>query len=78
MACYGISKIQGMYCLAMEYMNLNDMGSLFPHTKWKHYDEKISIISSIALSIARGIKHFHSKNIVHRDLRPENILVKIK
>ena len=32
-------------------------------------------LSSIALGIAQGLKHIHNKDVIHRDLKPQNIVL---
>ena len=59
----------------MEYMNLGNLSVCFGGMAWKHFDDRVSVVTNIALSIARGMKYIHENKIVHGDLKPENILV---
>ena len=34
-------------------------------------------LMSIALGIVRGVQHIHSKNMIHRDIKPQNVLLDI-
>jgi len=64
-------KATGKHYLIMEYVDgpsahvlLERMGRL-----------PVGDAVHIALDIARGLEHVHSRNIVHRDIKPDNILM---
>lgn len=40
------------------------------------WPRSISSVAHIATEIARGMRYIHSKRFVHRDLKPDNILVR--
>lgn len=57
--------------LVMEYLNGINLGTLL--AGFQHLDPKRSL--RIFLQICKGLDHIHCKNIVHRDVKPSNILL---
>ncbi|CAB4423416.1 unnamed protein product [Rhizophagus irregularis] len=68
----GITKVSGSYTLVLEYANEGNLRDYleknFTSLNWKN---KIQM----ALDITCGLKFLHSKEMIHRDLHPKNILV---
>ena len=61
------------YLIIMEYIN---GGNLFSFVKKRRkLSEKLA--KFLFLQIIKGIKYIHSKNIVHRDIKLENILIDV-
>ncbi len=63
-------KEDGMPYMVMEYINGEDLKKLLLHKKTKklqRYD--------LVLQIGRGLDYLHENNIIHQDIKPENILV---
>ena len=42
------------------------------HDFWKAGEQAVRFILA---SVILGVEHLHSKNIVYRDLKPENVLI---
>ncbi|CAF1148117.1 unnamed protein product [Didymodactylos carnosus] len=61
------------YVLVMEFMDKGSLNSLLYKTK-----EKLSLRKklSLACDVASGMKKIHDYRMIHRDIRPDNILVK--
>ena len=61
--------------IVMEYCDNKDLKSFI--NIHKNYNELINeeVIYNIILDICYGIKEIHSKNLIHSDLKPENIFI---
>ena len=59
--------------IIMEYCDLGDLNNFF-----EKYQEKLDTKSRVNImsQISRGIAFLHGQNIVHRDIKPGNILLK--
>ena len=68
---YDVGSENGLYYIVMEYVEGITL---------KTYIEKKGQLSfkesaSIAIQVARGIESAHNKNIIHRDIKPQNIII---
>ena len=68
---YDVGSEEGLYYIVMEYVEGITL---------KTYIEKKGQLSfkesaSIAIQVARGIEVAHSKGIIHRDIKPQNIII---
>lgn len=68
---YSYEKIGNKEILSMEYLgpSLDDL------YKFCHYKFSLKTVSMIALQIIDRIEFIHSKNIIHRDIKPDNFLI---
>ena len=68
---YDVGSEDGLYYIVMEYVEGITL---------KTYIEKKGQLSfkesaSIAIQVARGIEAAHNKEIIHRDIKPQNIII---
>ncbi len=68
---YDVGSQNGSYYIVMEYV---------PGITLKDYVEKKGRLNyretlSIAIQVARGIQAAHANNIIHRDIKPQNIII---
>ncbi len=57
--------------IAMECLEGGTLEDLINEGRFKNYDE----IFDITAQIAKGLFHAHSKNVIHRDVKPANIMM---
>ena len=67
--------VKESYYIIMEYCENFDLRKFIDKYKEKQIliDEKVILI--IILDICCGLKEIHNKNIIHKDLKPENIYI---
>ena len=68
---YDVGEEDGIYYIVMEYV---DGGTLKDYIKKKGSLDPEETID-IGLHICSAIKHAHDNKIVHRDIKPQNILM---
>jgi serine/threonine protein kinase len=61
--------------IVMEYLNSGDLETFLQKKKFKLSE---NIIKSIAYQIADGLRYLHSFGIIHRDIKPQNIMIASK
>ena len=68
---YDFGKYEYGYYMVMEYIDGSDLEALLSEGKNLHPQE----IQSIIHHIAQALDHAHSHNVVHRDVKPSNIMI---
>jgi serine/threonine protein kinase len=69
--CYGAGKQFGRHYLAMELVEGASLGD------WLYRLGRLAVGDAvhIALAVGRALSHAHQNSLVHRDVKPDNILV---
>lgn len=68
---YDVGSENGMHYIVMEYVEGITLKTYIEKKGQLSFKEAISI----AIQVGRGIEAAHSKNIVHRDIKPQNIII---
>ena len=72
--CYMYRK--GKYfCIVMELAEGGSLGDLIEDTRGTVSRLDGARVRQIVTQIARGIQHIHSRRMLHRDIKPHNILL---
>ncbi|MEW6455230.1 MAG: protein kinase [Acidobacteriota bacterium] len=64
-------KIDGVFVIVMEYIR----GETLEAVLNKEGKLRVSKALEYTIQICNGVDHAHEKNVIHRDLRPSNILI---
>lgn len=62
-------------CIAMEYMGGKSLDAIYKHVKQMGGRIGEKVLGKVAESVLRGLSYLHSKKIIHRDIKPQNILL---
>ncbi|MCD7980850.1 MAG: Stk1 family PASTA domain-containing Ser/Thr kinase [Clostridiales bacterium] len=68
---YDVGSQDGFYYIIMEYVSGITLKTYIEKKGRLNYKETLSI----AIQVARGIQAAHAKNIIHRDIKPQNIMI---
>jgi serine/threonine-protein kinase len=72
--CFGVGEESGWHYLAMEYIDGASMQS------WLKKVGKLSVGDAlhVAIACAHALEHAHEQDLIHRDVKPDNILITSK
>lgn len=68
---YDVGSESGMHYIVMEYVEGVTLKTYIEKKVRLTYKEAVSI----AIQVGRGMEAAHAKNIIHRDIKPQNILI---
>lgn len=68
---YDVGSENGIHYIVMEYVEGITLKTYIEKKGQLSYKEAVSI----AIQVGRGIEAAHNKNIVHRDIKPQNIMI---
>jgi serine/threonine protein kinase len=66
-----VGEEMGYHYLAMEFVDGESLGSWMEREGRLRWKEAIEI----AIQVARGLEHAHKHKLIHRDIKPDNILL---
>ncbi|MBN8609763.1 MAG: protein kinase [Deltaproteobacteria bacterium] len=73
---YGFGHHAGQPYLAMEYVHGHDLGWLiFEHYRTHHAPIPVTRAMQIVRSLCDGLSAVHGAGIVHRDIKPQNVIL---
>ena len=68
---YDVGSEEGLYYIVMEYVEGITLKTYIEKKGQLSFKESVSI----AIQVARGIEAAHNKQITHRDIKPQNIMI---
>lgn len=72
---YGICRENKKLYVVMEYMGGGDLAKSIVNPKLRHHFSWGKYGKKIALDIIKGLCYLHSKSMLHRDIKTQNILL---
>jgi serine/threonine protein kinase len=71
-SCFGVFEHEGSHCMVMELM---EGGSLQGYISDNPCPEGWFMRNNIAIDICLGMSYLHKLNVIHRDLKPGNVVL---
>ncbi len=68
---YDAGEIEGTACITMDFIDGQPLSRLIGSPRWT----SVSAILQLLATIADAIGHAHSRGVIHRDLKPGNIMI---
>lgn len=69
---YDVGEYEGRHYIVMEYIRGRTLKQLISQRGALHQEEAVNIM----IQLTSAVQHAHENNIIHRDIKPQNVLVK--
>lgn len=69
---YDVGEYGGKHYIVMEYIRGRTLKQLISQRGALHQEEAVNIM----IQLTSAVQHAHENNIIHRDIKPQNVLVK--
>lgn len=69
---YDVGEYEGRHYIVMEYVRGRTLKQLISQRGALHKEEAVNIM----IQLTSAVEHAHENNIIHRDIKPQNVLVK--
>ena len=69
---YDVGEYEGKHYIVMEYIRGRTLKQLISQRGALHKEEAVNIMKQLT----SAVEHAHENHIIHRDIKPQNILVK--
>ena len=69
---YDVGEFEGRHYIVMEYIRGRTLKQLISQRGALHQEEAVNIM----IQLTSAVQHAHENNIIHRDIKPQNVLVK--
>ena len=72
--CWFVTLVEGVPALFLDYLTGGSLASWMENGHVK--PGQWTLIIEIAMQVAEGLAYAHSKGVIHRDVKPENLLIR--
>lgn len=72
---YGMFLQGSTICISMEYMGGRSLDAIYRQVKLRGGRIGEKVLGKIAESMLKGLSYLHENRIIHRDIKPQNILL---
>lgn len=69
---YDVGEFEGKHYIVMEYIRGRTLKQLISQRGALHKEEALNIM----IQLTNAVEHAHENNIIHRDIKPQNVLIK--
>lgn len=70
-SCHAVGEVEGVHYLALEYVDGKSLKQILK----THGRLSVEDAVSVALDLAHALKYAHEKHVIHRDVKPDNVLI---
>jgi serine/threonine-protein kinase len=68
---YDVDQFDGLLCIVMEFLDGSGLDKIIPDGGVRNWDW----VREVSVQIGRALRHAHQHDVVHRDVKPSNVII---